>query len=79
MCNVTEIADLKKGWSRETCWECRGHGIVPDYGSGYDFYGPKDCSTCKGAGMLCVTPTGRYMDYPGGKFLGRKGKDYVVQ
>jgi DnaJ-class molecular chaperone len=37
----------------ETCWNCRGYGLVADYGSfGMDFYGDKECDVCEGTGNV---------------------------
>lgn len=38
-----------------TCPECRGYGIVADYGAFMaDFYGPKECPECKGKTTIKV-------------------------
>jgi DnaJ-class molecular chaperone len=63
---------MKPGWKQEGCTNCRGHGVVSDYGySGRDFEGPKDCPACGGAGHLWISPKGRTAMYPGGPFTGR--------
>ena len=38
----------------ENCQQCRGYGIVADYGNGEDFYGDKECPSCKGSGRQKV-------------------------
>jgi DnaJ-class molecular chaperone len=39
----------------ETCPNCDGYGIVPDYGAfGMDFEGDKECPDCKGSGQVIL-------------------------
>ncbi len=61
--------EYKPGWTRERCGVCSGHGVVSDYGNGEDFYGPKECDACEGIGQVWKTPKGRYVAYPGGRFV----------
>lgn len=58
-----------KIYKRVQCHNCGGHGLVSDYGMGDDFYGAKKCKTCNGSGSIWRTPKGRYVEYPGGKFV----------
>jgi hypothetical protein len=57
-----------KGWKCERCFQCSGTGQESDYGLGDDFYGPKECSMCRGGGSFWTTPKGRAVLYPGGPF-----------
>jgi hypothetical protein len=59
---------LTKGWKQEMCGACNGYGLVSDYGLGGDFYGPKECEHCC-SGYYWVTPKGRHVEYPGGRFV----------
>ncbi len=36
----------------EPCSNCGGYGVISDYGNGEDFYGPKECPSCKGRGLV---------------------------
>jgi hypothetical protein len=67
-CEANEMI-YKQGWKHIVCFNCGGHGLVCDYGTGEDFYGDKECSTCNGAGFIWETPKGRYVEYPGGHFV----------
>ena len=60
---------FNEGWHEEICFGCGGHGMVSDYGNGEDFYGAKECKTCGGKGKIWLTPKGRHVEYPGGKFV----------
>ncbi|HYT41033.1 MAG TPA: hypothetical protein VEP90_01685 [Methylomirabilota bacterium] len=66
--NVIEWYREACGWRRETCYMCYGTGMVSDYGTGEDFYGPKECDYCRGSAQYWVTPKGRHVLYPGGPF-----------
>lgn len=57
-----------RGWVRERCGTCDGHGVVAVY-SAYDFEGPGECASCGGSGTVWRTPNGRYVEYPGGRFV----------
>jgi len=57
------------GWRRERCYACAGAGMESDYGCGMDFYGPKECCSCNGAGAYWITPQGRHVEFPGGRFV----------
>jgi DnaJ-class molecular chaperone len=61
-------------WTRVPCHNCAGHGLLPDYGCGEDFYGEKECRDCNGTGNLFRSPKGALAKYPGGPFVGREGK-----
>jgi DnaJ-class molecular chaperone len=65
-------------WRHMACYSCGGHGQVSDYGAGYDFYGPKECSDCGGSGTLSVTDKGAIAAYPGGPFRGRLTKNEML-
>jgi DnaJ-class molecular chaperone len=65
---MTEDEAMASGWKREQCFMCSGAGVVSDYGNGEDFYGPKECSSCRGSGSYWSTPKGRRVVYPGGPF-----------
>lgn len=46
-----EQGKIRKKYKMEdtTCPECRGYGIIPDYGPfADDFYGEKECYVCHG-------------------------------
>lgn len=58
-------------WLKDRCGNCGGHGIVSDYGMGDDFYGPKDCDSCDGAGSVWISSGDRVALYPGGPLKGR--------
>lgn len=60
-----------KGWIELPCWRCRGYGVVD---IGYLEVCPDDCPECAGNGTYWVTPNGRTMDYPSGRFTGRLDK-----
>ncbi len=55
-----------KGWKFEACGVCRGYGIVSGYG---EDPGPEECRSCNGRGTVWRTPKGRYVEYPGGRFV----------
>ncbi len=57
-----------KGWKTESCGRCGGHGVVSIY-SDTDFEGPGECYKCSGSGICWRTPKGRYVEYPGGRFV----------
>jgi hypothetical protein len=66
---VTEWFRQRQGWRRESCFMCNATGLVSDYGCGEDFYGPEECRSCNGAGAYWITPRGRHVEFPGGRFL----------
>ena len=53
-------------WRTATCGRCRGYGVI---GKGLDQV-PDDCPDCFGRGAVCISPTGRIADFPGGPFRG---------
>jgi len=55
---------LPEGWRLESCSRCSGFGVV---WIGLDG-GPGECAHCVG-GLVCVTPKGRHVLYPGGPFV----------
>lgn len=70
MTTVVEWFRGIEGWKRMRCGACSGFGQVSDYGAlGDDFYGAKECDTCRGNGQVWRTPKGRYVLYPGGPFV----------
>jgi len=56
-----------KGWLVVPCSFCRGYGV---YDAGYLEVSPEECPDCAGSGEYWVTPKGRTMDYPSGRFTG---------
>jgi len=54
---------LAKGWKHETCG-CCVNGVRAD-----DTGGPAECRNCNGTGNVWITPKGRYVEYPGGRFV----------
>lgn len=69
MKTVTEWYRIQQGWRREPCCMCNATGMTSDYGCGEDFYGPKECPCCNGAGAYWITPKGRHVEFPRGRFL----------
>jgi hypothetical protein len=66
---VVEWFRKQEGWRRESCCMCNGTGMTSDYGCGDDFYGPKECGSCNGNGAYWVSPKGRHVEFPGGRFV----------
>jgi hypothetical protein len=54
---------------RERCFACNATGMTSNYGSGEGFLGPIECRSCNGVGAYWITPKGRHVEYPGGRFL----------
>lgn len=54
---------LDKGWKHESCGVCSGSGLIGTFG------GPDECRSCNGAGSVWRTPKGRYVEYPGRRFV----------
>lgn len=64
-----------KGWTPQKCYDCNGHGLVPDYSyGGREFEGPAECRTCDGTGQFWRSPKGALAKYPGGPFIGKEVK-----
>ena len=58
-------------WLQIRCCECRGYGVVSDYGfTGYEFHGAKECDVCGGSGHQWISNGDRLADYPGGPLRG---------
>lgn len=66
-------------WRKVTCYACGGHGQVPDYGRGRDFYGPKECERCNGSGDVSISSGGAIAQWPGGPLIGRLTKQEMSQ
>jgi hypothetical protein len=64
---------LAKGWFTIPCGNCGGDGIID---VGFLEVLPDECPRCAGNGVEWVTPNGRTMDYPSGRFTGRLDKEY---
>jgi hypothetical protein len=63
MTRQDQISQPGNGFHR--CLDCNGWGVVSDYGCGEDFYGPKDCPTCKGSGRVPPRDkSGRFVKRP---------------
>ena len=58
-------------WTKESCVECGGHGLVSSY-SFDDFEGAQDCHVCDGSGAIFVSDKNRLAKWPGGPFLGSR-------
>ena len=69
MQTVVEWFREREGWRRERCFMCNGTGMTSDYGSGEDFLGPIECRCCNGSGAYWITPKGRHVEFPGGRFV----------
>jgi hypothetical protein len=67
---IVDSTALASQWGRIKCDMCGGHGVVSDFGLGYDFDGPKECKECWGSGHLWRSPNNRLAVYPGGPFRG---------
>lgn len=71
---------MADGWFTIPCSNCRGYGVVSQYTySGDDFLGAGECPYCGGSGSEWVTPSGRLMDYPSGRFTGRLTEKELIQ
>jgi len=64
MKTVIEWFREQQGWHRVTCCMCNATGMT--YG---DFLGPTECRSCAGNGAYWISPKGRHVEYPGGRFV----------
>lgn len=64
------MQDNPKKHHEVTCWNCDGHGLVSSWS--YGVKEPDECKICGGKGTVTFYPdSGTYVQYPGGKLLGR--------
>ena len=69
MKTVIEWFREQEGWRRERCFMCNGAGMQSAYGADGDFLGPEECSSCNGNGAYWISPRGRHLEFPGGRFI----------
>lgn len=55
------------------CGRCNGRGYDPFF---IGPYGPTECYTCEGHGVLYVYKNGALAEYPGGPLAGSLGKSW---
>jgi hypothetical protein len=68
MKTVVEWFYEQQGWHRARCCMCVG-GMTSAYGWNGDFLGPTECKSCAGNGAYWITPKGRHVEFPGGRFV----------